>query len=259
MSLIEGVFNGRAGRGGGRPPPPVHAPELRDERRTHPRRARRRGGDERGGDLARQLALLRRAHGVPAAAPGRAGPRSRAGGAAGGGQPSARPRGRAHHGAGNGARRQSGRRVGRRTRWAQPGSRGLPSSPTAGTCTQRGRTRGIGSPSSSATSSSPPRSKEWARSAPCSSRCSPTSPTTGPSGSTRSSRARPRAAREPRAAPPENGVFTAPHCATPARVAAGAFTWHVNACLNGQVPPPRIRELRHLPPSPSRRRAARSS
>ncbi len=39
---------------------------------------------------------------------------------------------------------------------------------------------------------------------------------------------------EPRAAPPDNGVFTAPHCTTD-RIAAGAFTWHVNTCLNGQV------------------------
>jgi serine protease Do len=38
----------------------------------------------------------------------------------------------------------------------------------------------------------------------------------------------------PRAAPPDNGVFSAPHCATD-RVAAGSFTWHVNTCLNGQV------------------------
>ena len=40
--------------------------------------------------------------------------------------------------------------------------------------------------------------------------------------------------RGPRAAPPENRVFPAPHCATH-RVAAGSFTWHVNTCLNGQV------------------------
>jgi serine protease Do len=39
---------------------------------------------------------------------------------------------------------------------------------------------------------------------------------------------------EPRAAPPENGVFSTPHCSTD-RVAAGAFTWHVNTCLNGHV------------------------
>lgn len=39
---------------------------------------------------------------------------------------------------------------------------------------------------------------------------------------------------EPRAAPPENGVFSRPHCATN-RIAAGAFTWHVNTCLNAQV------------------------
>jgi hypothetical protein len=39
---------------------------------------------------------------------------------------------------------------------------------------------------------------------------------------------------EPRAAPPENGVFSAPHCSTD-RVAAGGFTWHVNTCLNGHV------------------------
>jgi serine protease Do len=38
----------------------------------------------------------------------------------------------------------------------------------------------------------------------------------------------------PRTAPPENGVFTAPHCTTD-RIAAGSFTWHVNTCLNGQV------------------------
>jgi hypothetical protein len=38
----------------------------------------------------------------------------------------------------------------------------------------------------------------------------------------------------PRTAPPDNGVFSAPHCATD-RVTAGAFTWHVNTCLNGQV------------------------
>ncbi len=39
---------------------------------------------------------------------------------------------------------------------------------------------------------------------------------------------------EPRSAPPENGVFSAPHCETD-RVAAGAFTWHVNTCLNAHV------------------------
>jgi hypothetical protein len=38
----------------------------------------------------------------------------------------------------------------------------------------------------------------------------------------------------PRAAPQDNGVFSAPHCATD-RVAAGAFTWHMNTCLNDQV------------------------
>jgi hypothetical protein len=39
---------------------------------------------------------------------------------------------------------------------------------------------------------------------------------------------------EPRPAPPENGVFSPPHCSTD-RVAAGAFTWHVNTCLNAHV------------------------
>ena len=61
----------------------------------------------------------------------------------------------------------------------------------------------------------------------------------------------------PRAAPPENGVFTAPHCATD-RVAAGSFTWHVNTCLNGQVRHPGFLTSTP-PPSPSRRRGARSS
>ncbi len=39
---------------------------------------------------------------------------------------------------------------------------------------------------------------------------------------------------EPRAAPPANGVFSPPRCETD-RVAAGAFTWHVNTCLNAHV------------------------
>lgn len=39
---------------------------------------------------------------------------------------------------------------------------------------------------------------------------------------------------EPRAAPPENGVFSPPRCETN-RLAAGAFTWHVNTCLNAHV------------------------
>jgi len=39
---------------------------------------------------------------------------------------------------------------------------------------------------------------------------------------------------EPRTAPPDNGVFSPPQCETD-RVAAGAFTWHVNTCLNAHV------------------------
>ena len=183
----------RPRRQGGRgSPPPVHAPELRDERRTHPRRARRGGGDERGRIwLANSLSF-----GVPTASlrPLLGGPDLALEPAALRAEVNrqldlvdARTTERAivpFVRGGDAARVKVGG-----ADWARP-SRALRS---AGTHTRRGRTRAIGSPSSSATWSSRPRWRERARSAPCSSRCSTTSSTTTIFGGFQPpSRARPR-------------------------------------------------------------------